>query len=339
MKQKSGNTIEYLLKKHLIQGALPSMEKIRRKITISKSIALVYGETYDQYGQTLDSLKYYFFLSLLQRTLEQKGVKVSATVIIGDLHAVKNKIVVDKETLLQEASSKMLFIENINNIYGLCLQPVLMSELFKSEDYQDRLQTIVPIFKKSVDLQDIAKKTVLKNRISQEKKVGFEYTLEEVAVILGFDIKIGPPREVLYDELARILGKSVGRLEFYGIYLRPTYPLGLGFNFFVNHPEIEEFGVTPYKAGSNQLQRNRIILGTTSLKESKQLIQRSFISSNLELPNPVFDVYLVAQMAECFIKKIPFSFKTQTLQEIKALKEIAFQKLKANIYEPLGIQL
>lgn len=339
MKQQNMTTTEYLLtQKHLVHSALPPMEKILQKINKSKNISLVYGETYDQYGQTVDSLKYYFFLALLKQALKQKGLNISATVIIGDLHAVKNKLVQNREELLSDAASRVRFIEKLNGIYGLELSPILMSEMCKTDEFQNRLHKIHPIFQSSPELKKIAKKTVLQNRINQEEKVEFAYTVEEVALILGFDIKIGPPREIHYDTIARSLGTHVSNKDFTGLYLQPTYPLGLGFNFFVNNPEIEEYGVTPYKAGSNRLQNNRIILGSTTSAQVQQLIQQSFISSNVELPNPVMDIYLIAQMAGCLLRKEPFIFDENISRDLGHLKDVTYKELITNIYQPLEIQ-
>ena len=54
------------------------------------------------------------------------------------------------------------------------------------------METIRLIFNKSKDLKIIAQKTILKNRQSQEEESGFAYTLEEVALIMDYDMKVGP---------------------------------------------------------------------------------------------------------------------------------------------------
>lgn len=339
MTKKINITIDELLtNKYLVHSALPSVVEIIEKAKKNKQIKLVYGETYDQFGLTIDSLKYYFFVSLLHQALEANGVNVTSSVIIGDLHSVKNKLVENKEELLSNAQARLQLINRIKSVYNLKIEPVLMTQLFDDEDYQQRLNTITPLFQNSEELKNIAKKTVLKNRIAQEEEVGYQYTLEEVALITGYDIKIGPPRETYYDQMARELGTKVGNNDFSGLYLKPTYPLGFNFDYFVTHPEIEEFGVTPYKAGSNKLQDNRIVLETTSLGECKKLIDSSFISSNLILPNPVLDIYLIAKMAESLLKGDSFTMVDCELANLTEFKLSTYNALSENIYNPLGFK-
>src|SRR5438552_7029389 len=97
---------DLLAQKRLVHDALPSVDAVLAKATRKEPIKLVYGETYDAFGLTLDSLKYYFFLALLQESLQANGVDASATIIVGDLHSIKNKIVQDKDSLLNSAGSR-----------------------------------------------------------------------------------------------------------------------------------------------------------------------------------------------------------------------------------------
>lgn len=330
---------ELLLNKYLnnseISPAQINIDKIRRY----QSLRLVYGETYDHYGMTLDSLKYYFFISLLSEALKQEGISSTATVIVGDLHSVKNKIVENKDNLLRQADDRLELINKINSTYHLNITPILMSKMFTENKFQERLDKITPIFNFSEELKALAQKTVLKNRLTQEEKIGFQYTLEEVALIIDFDIKIGPPRETYYDQIANIVSQKLCQKDFYGLYLKPTYPLGFQFDYFINHPEIEEFGLTPYKAGSNKLQDNRILLETKSASEYKQLIDSSFVAKNPILPNPVLDVYLISQMASHFLTGENFSIDEEIISNPELLKEISYQKLVENIYKPLNLKL
>lgn len=337
-KNKNLTINNLLLNKHLIYGALPSIEDILNNIIKDKFIKLVYGETYDQYGPTIDSLKYYFFITILNNLLKGKGIKATSSVIIGDLHSVKNRIVKNKSNLLASANSRLHFVEKIRQTYNLNINPILMSELFNDFDFKQRLRKITPIFQKSEHLKNIARKTVLKNKITQEEKIGFQYTLEEVALITGFNIKIGPPREIYYDQLARIFSKELGNKDFFGLYLKPTYPIGLGFDFFVTHPEIEKYGITPYKAGSNQLQNNRIILGITGLMECKKLIDSSFVAKNSSLPNPVLDIYLISKMAGYFLQNKELFFDNTVIENPELLRKMAFKELEQNIYIPLNLK-
>ena len=145
-------------------------------------------------------------------------------------------------------------------------------------------------------VKELLAKTVLQNRLKQEEETGFRYGLEEIATGMEFDIKLGPPREKFYDEAAEIISQKMGRNKLGSIYLKPTYPLGQNFAFYLTHPEIEEFGLTPYKAGSNQMQDFRIIIGKTGVKEMKKLIDSTYVPADPKLPNPVADLKLIAQM-------------------------------------------
>ena len=336
-KQIQTSTAKVLENKYLINSALPSVVKIIEKIKTNKQVKLVYGETYDMFGLTIDSLKYYFFLSLLHEALKSHVINFTSTVIIGDLHSVKNKLVTNKTELLNNAEDRIKLINRIKNIYKLKFEVVLMSDYVKDKDFQNRLKIIKPIFQNSNELKDLAKKTILKNRLSQEEENEYQYTLEEVAIITGFDVKIGPPREIYFDQIARSLGSKVNNPNFGGIYLKPTYPLGLNFDYFINHPEIEEFGLTPYKAGSNRLEENRIIIGQTSFDESKKIIESSFCSKNPLLPNPVLDIYLISKMAEYLINSKKELFEDDPVS-ITNLKNETCESLYQNIYKLLNFK-
>lgn len=334
------SSTKLLIEKYFLNNQIGfSNENLFKKIDNlkDKDISLVYGETYDEYGLTLDSLKYYFFIALLASYLKTRKHNVVCNVIIGDIHSVKNKIVQNKSFLLSQANDRHNFIEKINLIYGLNIKTRLMSQMFDSEAFNKNLHLVETIFNESSELHEIAQKTVLKNRLTQEESLGFQYTLEEVSLIMDFDIKIGPPREIYYDQITNIIRKDLKNRDFFGVYLKPTYPLGVGFDFFIRYPEIEKFGLTPYKAGSNKLQNNRIILNKNNCSLYKDLIDSSFISSNLLIPNPVLDIYLISQMAESFLMNKSFKLDEDLIRDPINLKKVAYTKLVNNITKPLGI--
>ena len=189
----------------------------------------------------------------------------------------------------------------------------------------------------SLPVQQLFAKTVLKNKIAQEKLVGFQYAVEAVATSLQFDIKIGPPREQYYDKAAQIIGSETNLGNVYGIYLRPTYPLGENFSYFILNKEIEEFGITPYKAGSNKLQDNRIILGQTTQGQLESLVNTSYIPTNMYLANPVVDLYTIADLACLMLeKKYIVPTYSLTLQEnYHQLREATIKAVKEYVLEPL----
>lgn len=339
MKQKNIRTIIDLLNQKLLtQGVLPSVEIIVSKIETTNNIRLVYGETYDAFGLTIDSLKYYFFLSYLHQLLEVMGIPVTSTVIVGDMHSINNSLVKDKSGVLNQAQKNQELIEQIIKTYHLPITLLRMSDLVEDPAYIERLKVITPLFNESSEAHAIAKNTVLQNRLTQEEIAGYKYTIEEVAMITGFDLKIGPPREVHYDSLARMFGPAVNNNNFTAIYLQPTYPLGLNFDYFIQHPEIETFGLTPYKAASNKLQNNRVAIGKTNKTTLSTLVEASNISTDLELPNPVADIYIISLLAEHFLTNKPFSINQITLLSPDKLKQLTFESVSKYIYDPLGLE-
>ena len=310
---------QLLLNKCLVNGAGFNVEEIIEKIYSKKAIKIIYGETYDQYGMTIDSLKYYLFLSLLHKSLEEMGIKAESFVIIGDIHSIKNKIVKNKERLLLDAKTRLDQINKIKFKLGLKFKPILMSDIFKNKEFRSRAEKISQALIGSEELKEIAKKTILQNRQSQEEEAGFGYVIEEVALIMDFDIKIGPPREIYYDQLARKLGAN----NLCGIYLRPTYPLGVNFDYFINHPEIEKYGLTPYKAGSNKMQDQRIIIGKTSVQNIRDLIEKSYIPRDILLANPILDLACIVAMSEQIeIQELVNDRAELTSRLLKLIKEI-----------------
>lgn len=312
------NLQKLLIDKCLISRTGVDVEEIIEKIYSKKKIKIIYGETYDEYGMTIDSLKYYLFLSRLHEVLEELGVKIESFVMIGDLHSIKNKTVKDKEALLLEGKTRLDQINKIKSKFKLKFELILMSDIFNNQEYKNRLETIRLIFNKSKDLKIIAQKTILKNRQSQEEESGFAYTLEEVALIMDYDMKVGPPREIYFDLLAKKMGSDLS-----GIYLRPTCPLGMNFDFFINNPEIEEFGLTPYKAGSNKMRDNRIILGETPEQKIRELIKNSYIPDDRLLANPILDLACIVSMArQIEVQKLLENRNELTNRLLGLIKEI-----------------
>jgi len=109
------------------------------------------------------------------------------------------------------------------------------------------------------------------------------------------------------------------------MYLTPTQPLGQNFAFFLTHPEIEEYGITPYKAGSNKLQDFRIILGETPLRRAKELLETSFESDKKETVHPVKDIYEITEGARMFLQK-------------EKIYPDTVAQLEEYIYKPLGLE-
>ena len=66
-----------------------------------------------------------------------------------------------------------------------------------------------------------------------DKLVGMAYAFEEIATIIEYNIKVGPPRERFYDEPARFIAGAIGNPPLSSVYLHPTFPLGVGPDLFL----------------------------------------------------------------------------------------------------------
>ena len=241
MKTTNGNISKQL--NSLLSERLVVQKTLGVADRIGDGARVLYGETYDAFGITIDSLKYYLFLEYLARIA---GKKVQCTVVEGDLHSVINPSVVEKDSLRVEGRRR---VEQISKILEkLQIKQVsvkLMSDLFGERKVIDLVSKVSTLVKDRVDLQDMLIPTVLQNRVAQERESGFRYAAEAIGLALHFDLKVGPPREENYDKIAQLIGKEVGG-SYGAVYLRPSYPLTPDFSFYLTHPEIEEY--TTHKA-------------------------------------------------------------------------------------------
>lgn len=287
MESKQIHKIKHLLNSSVFCNDLIDVKAVTKQIQTSDCLRIMYGETYDVFGLTFDSLKYYLLLEYLKRQIESVGVSVESVLLVGDIASIRNENVTDKEGMLKTIQQNIETIKGLKKKYHLSFEILVMSEVFRSKDFDKKLTAVSAFAKDNKEIEDLLVKTILQNRLKQELELGFRYALEEIAIISDYDLKIGPPREQYYDKASQIYKKS----KPYGLYVKPTYPLGLNYDYFINHPEIEEFGLTPYKAGSNKLQRNRVILKVTSKEQLEQLIKMSFEPKYEDLPNPLKDLY------------------------------------------------
>ena len=323
MKTTNGNISKQL--NSLLSERLVVQKTLGVTDRIGDGTRILYGETYDVFGITIDSLKYYLFLEYIARIA---GEKVQCTVVEGDLHSVINPSVVEKDSLLVEGQRR---IDQISKIFEkLQIKQVsvrLMSELFCERKVIDLVSKVSTLVKDRVDLQDKLIPTVLQNRVAQERESGFRYAAEAIALALHFDLKVGPPREENYDKIAQVISKEVGG-SYAAVYLRPSYPLTSDFSFYLTHPEIEEYGLTPYKAGSNKLQDLRIVLGRTSEREVLDLIRNCYMPRDMRYACPLVDLASMVVISEQIGQdKIDVSVLGKQIQVLVHNREL----LRANV--------
>lgn len=336
MNKQITNIANALLSTGLFSAEFTKAAQVKRalaaKLDPQKPVRIVYGETYDQYGMTIDSLKYYFILSYVHTQLKDAGFNVTSHLIVGDIASIKNKNVQNKNALLDAADERIAAINKIVKVYHLPITTVKMSELFEETSFQRTLETARTVITGNALAQQLLQKTVLKNRVKQELISGYEYAVEEVALILGYDIKVGPPRERFYDQLASLVETEAGVRAPVGLYVNPTYPLGMNFDYFIANPEIETYGLTPYKAGSNKLMEHRIILSNLPNTNLDALVTASFVPIVPGLANPVQDLYDIALLAKAFLGGTPFTRSELAEPQLKAE---TLSAVKAYIQEPL----
>jgi len=289
-----------------------------------KKIRIIYGETYDSYGLTLDSVKYYFLLEIFRRLICELGKEVEVFLMVGDIASIRNIDSSNANTINYQIKENLKLIKKIFKKFKLKINILLMSEYFKSDEFKNNTFKTQQYYSNK-KIQNLLYKTVIKNKLTEEIKKGFQYSLEEIALIGNFDIKIGPPRERNYDKASKLIFQKP-----IGLYVKPTYPLGLNYDFFINNPEIDEFGLTPYKAGSNKLFKNRIIFEKSSIFKIEELINKTFIPNFSDLANPLLDTFLICDLAERINNN---NLKFEKYKNFKDLKNSTINLLKNNFNE------
>jgi len=276
----------------------PSTEEILARAKSKKQpLKIFYGETYDNYGNTIDSMKYYFFVSEFAKTLKQEGVEVDPIILIADTAACRNVSPDLERKYMRLGDERVEFVEKANEVYGLGLRVLRMSEYIHTKEFQDERERIMQICKSDQDLMAGVEKTVPESKIEEERKKGFMYSFDEITTIMDLDVKVGPPREDLYDNIARELARREGKAPLMSLFLTPTFPVGKNWAYFFAQEGIEDHGITAYKAGSKRLQEFRILPGRTTAEQAKSLIDNSFISTDPSLPNPILDLGIICEMA------------------------------------------
>jgi len=302
--------------------------KERAEQIAPQPIKIFYGETYDEKGNPIDSMKYYLFISYLADALKKEGINFDSSILIADVAVCRNVDKGKEEHYMALGEERLLFAKRVNEIYGTNLRLVKMSDYINSQSFIEKRKTVMEICKNSSELMEAVEKTVPESKVKTEKEKDFLYSFDEIASIIDLDIKVGPPREGLYDNIARNIAKQKGQKELMSLFFSPTFPLGLGWAYFFINDGIENHGITPYRAGSKGLHRNRIIIGSSNSVDVKGLIKNSFISTNPSLPNPVLDIGIICEMAK---KKLEGNESPITIAEEFYKGEISCEELKEKV--------
>lgn len=291
--------LERLLSTPSLVTQSPTVEELgrRSKLLGPEPMRLFYGETYDDKGHTIDSMKYYFFVSYLAEALRQEGASVSPSILVADTAACRNVGEEHRQYYMALGDERAKFIGRINDIYRTGLQVVKMSDYINSPEFIAERERVMEICKADPELMAAVEKTVPESKLDIERGKGFLYSFDEITSIIDLDVKVGPPREDLYDEVARKIAQNGGQKGVMSLFLTPTFPLGMNWAYFFANEGIEDHGITAYKAGSKRLQRNRVIVERSDPEYIRELINGSFISTNRALPNPTLDIGIICEMA------------------------------------------
>ncbi len=292
-------SLERLLSTNGLVQQTPSASEIRDRATIvaPEPIKLFYGETYDDTGNPIDSMKYYLFVANLAEALAQEGSTVDPSILIADTAACRNVGRNQEDYYMRLGENRAKFVKQVNDTYKTGLRVVKMSDYINSPEFTEERDRVMKVCLESVDLMERVEKTVPQSKLEIERDKGFLYSFDEITTIKDLDVKVGPPREDLYDDIARRIAEAEDTRGLMSLFLTPTFPIGMKWSYFFSNEGIEDNGITAYKAGSKRLQGNRIIVQKSNPGQIRDLIRESFISTNPSLPNPVLDIGIISEMA------------------------------------------
>lgn len=292
-----------------------------------------YGETFDDGGDTVDSMKYYFFVSMLSSGLNEMGHKTKPVVLVADSAVCRNFPEDERKKYMGIGAQRSDFIKRVASNYRINLDVVRMSDYIDTPEFQNKVAEVTEYCKKDQKLMKMIEQSVPEDRLEAEKLKGFAYSFDELATIEDIDFKVGPPREDLYDRISREIASRRGSRSPDSIFLEPSFPVGLNWNFFFKNEQIEKYGITAYKANSSGLGRFRIIIGKTDSHEADKLIRRSYVPKNPKLPNPVLDLGIISEMARILVDKKPGKID---IHEMFYSGQISVDQLKARVSEGLS---
>lgn len=327
--------LEQLLSTPKLTEQVPQADQIRARANLvsPQPIKLFYGETYDERGHPIDSMKYYFFVSFLADALRQEGFTVDPSILIADTAAVRNVGEKNERFYMSLGQERYHFVERVNEIYGTGLRLVRMSDYIDSPQFLEERDRIMETCRADEELMQAVERTVPESKVDIERNKKFLYSFDEITTIMDLDVKVGPPREDLYDDVARRIASQRGQRQLMSLFLTPTFPLGMNWAYFFANEGIEDHGITAYKAGSKQLQRNRVVIGHSNPDYIRDLIKDSFISTNPALPNPVLDIGIICEMAR---KRLEHDSSPITLADDFYEGRISAEQLKEKVGNDVG---
>ncbi len=309
---------------------------LQEKAKSGKPIRILYGETFDEFGEPLDSLKYYLTVAILSKMLKEHGHNVDATILVADAGVMRNYP--DKrDSILKMAERRRLFAEKVKEAFGCEFNVVLMSSYADSKEFQDKAESLRQICKKDPALLEMVRQSSPSDRKDISEKIDYQYTYEELATIYGIDIKVGPPREHLYDDIVRALNKSQNETPLIPLYLTPSFPFATEPKFYETRPDVQKYGITPYKSNSKSMSNKRIVVGISTLPEVKHLVYATQQAFSLSDPEPVRDLAVLVDLAKCMRlqQKSPDFELSGSYRGSKMFRSMVLEEFEKWLYTPL----
>ena len=237
------------------------------------------GLTYDDEGEPFDYMKQVMTTFDIAETLEGRGVDAQVELLVADHFVSGNFVEFDQEAEMppekveQYGDQRAAYLEAIAEVYSGDY-PVSVEKTSELRD--DEFEETVRALGDRVDEDENFAEMLLgavpdeAERPDATDRQNTAYTREEIATIMATDtdIKVGPKREKKYDLPAQL--DDVRQLRDFdpltGVYVTNTYPVAMKEaqeQLDVDDwGAVQDFGVTPYKAGSKGLdpEDHRILL-------------------------------------------------------------------------------
>ncbi len=153
--------LEQLLNTRGLVQQAPEPNEIRARFKPNtEPVRIFYGETYDDKGNSIDSMKYYLFLSELAETLRAEGETVDPTILVADTAALRNVSARQQEYYALLGDDRANFIQKVNDTYNTGLKIVRMSEYIDSPEFIAERSEIIRLSEADPELMGAVERTV-----------------------------------------------------------------------------------------------------------------------------------------------------------------------------------
>ncbi|MFB6143964.1 MAG: hypothetical protein ABEJ98_01510 [Candidatus Nanohaloarchaea archaeon] len=233
------------------------------------------GMTFDEYGEPFDYMKQVLTSFDIAETLEGRGVDSEVKLLVADNFVEMNQGEdgLSTEEVGQYADQRAAYLEAIADVYsGDYPVSVEMTSELKDDEFRQDVEALGERVEEDENFAELLLGAVPDEAVDPDAtdRENTAYTREEIVTIMATDtdIKVGPKREKKYDLPAQL--DDVRQLRdvdpLTGVYVTNSYPVDMESAQDQLDEEdwhaVQEFGVTPYKAGSKGLdpEDHRVLL-------------------------------------------------------------------------------